>query len=127
MRTIHLVAAAALLALAGCGEGDDVAQQGLASGSAAESQSAAVSGEALYATHCSRCHSAGTDGIYPGTQQLALTRGEGQAVLLERDNLTADYVRQVVRHGIGAMATFRPTEITATELDTLAAYVAGGG
>ncbi|MCG2633844.1 MAG: cytochrome c [Gammaproteobacteria bacterium] len=124
MKTINVLMLSALFALSGCGDSDDVAS-GL---DAADSMApAAISGADLFATHCARCHNPGADGVHPGTQQLALTRGEEQAVILQRDDLQPDYVKQVVRHGIGAMATFRPTEISDPELDALARYVTDGG
>ena len=128
MKIKNVLALSALLALSGCGDNETPADNGTTGAvtSAPEVTVASVSGEALYGTHCARCHNPGTDGVYPGTQQLALTRGEGQAVLLQRDDITPGYVRQVVRHGIGAMATFRPSEISDLELDALAAYVASG-
>ena len=129
MKRLHVLTMTALLALAGCGESSDSSHgEGAAAESAPsamEASLAEMSGEALFGTHCARCHNPGDAGVYPGTQQLSLTRGEEKAVLLERDDITPAYVRQVVRHGIGAMATFRPSEISASELDALAVYVAG--
>lgn len=78
-------------------------------------------GKAIFDTHCSHCHNPGYE--YPGTHQLAVTRGENMAVLEERDNLTADYVKYIVRNGLNAMPPFKPTNITDRELDALADYL----
>lgn len=78
-------------------------------------------GADLYAYHCGACHDEG-DG-HPGTMRLGLRSGAAQAVLLERNDLTADYVKTVVRQGLQMMPPFRPTEISAGELDALAAYI----
>ena len=81
----------------------------------------ARSGADIFANHCSYCHAAGEE--HPGTFQLAATRGADFAVLEQREDLSADYVKYIVRHGLNAMPPFKPTVITETELDALAAYL----
>ncbi len=83
----------------------------------------ARSGQDVFAAHCSHCHAPGDD--HPGTMQLGATRGADFAVLEERDNLTADYVKLIVRNGLNGMPPFKPTTITGEELDALAAYLGG--
>lgn len=85
----------------------------------------AADGAALYARHCALCHDAG-DG-HPGTMRLHARAGPGLAVLLERRDLAADYVAQIVRTGLQMMPPFRPTEISDTDVATLADWLASGG
>ncbi|PQA87221.1 p-cresol methylhydroxylase [Marinicaulis flavus] len=80
------------------------------------------SGADIFAKQCSWCHAPGVD--HPGTMQLGATRGEDFAVLEEREDLNADYVKYIVRHGLNAMPPFKPTAITDAELDKLANYLA---
>lgn len=57
---------------------------------------------------------------------MALQRkyaGSQPAILDLRNDMNADYVKQVVRGGISFMPTFRKTEISDAELELLAAYV----
>lgn len=80
-----------------------------------------ISGKTVFDKHCSHCHNPGDE--YPGTHQLAVTRGEDMAVLEERDNLAPQYVKYIVRNGLNAMPPFKPTNITDRELDALADYL----
>lgn len=82
-------------------------------------------GEILYVRHCAHCHDAGEG--HPGTMRLAKRLGAARAVLLERDDLPAAYVTQVVRHGLQMMPPFRISEIDDAELAALAAFLATGG
>ncbi|MAW79050.1 MAG: p-cresol methylhydroxylase [Parvularcula sp.] len=82
----------------------------------------ALTGKQIFDAQCVHCHGAADD--RPGTFQLAATRGEGYAVLEQREDLTSDYVKYIVRHGLNAMPTFKPTVITDEELDRLADYLA---
>jgi len=79
-------------------------------------------GGQVFRKWCSDCH-----GAAEGPGSLALQRkyqGALPAVLEQRSNLPADYVKYVVRHGMSFMPTFRKTEISDAELALLAAYVA---
>jgi len=78
-------------------------------------------GKAVFDRNCSHCHAPGP--YRPGTLQLGLTRGPDRAVLEERTDLTADYVRHVVRHGLKAMPPFVPSTITEAELRALTDYL----
>jgi (+)-pinoresinol hydroxylase len=82
-------------------------------------------GKQIFDRHCAACHAAGVG--MPGTQQLGWTRGKEFALLEERKDLQADYVRFVVRHGLLEMPPFRPTEIDDVQLDQLANYLAKRG
>lgn len=92
--------------------------------SMASAQTAAqVRGQAVYEHWCAPCHAAGPG--HPGTQSLEIKyRGELPAVLEERDDMTPEFIRTMVREGILMMAPFRKTEVTDTELDDIAAYLA---
>ncbi len=81
-------------------------------------------GEAVYVHWCAPCHAAGPG--HPGTESLQLKyAGERPAVLLERTDLSAQAVATYVRQGVLLMAPFRKTEISDSELQRLAAFVAG--
>ena len=82
----------------------------------------AQDGEAIYQANCSHCHDPGMNN--PGTQQLTKTRGEENGVLIDRDNLVDVYVKTIVRNGLNGMPTFKPTQITDSELDALAEFLA---
>lgn len=82
-------------------------------------------GKAVYDHWCTPCHAPGPG--HPGTQSLQIKYGDSgvPSVLEERDNLTPEYVRTIVRKGILSMAPFRKTEISDAELDDIAAYLVG--
>ena len=82
----------------------------------------AQEGEGVYKKNCSWCHDPGMNN--PGTQQLTKTRGEANGILIERDNLVDVYVKTIVRQGLNAMPAFKPTQISESELDALAAFLA---
>jgi (+)-pinoresinol hydroxylase len=74
---------------------------------------------------CSDCHSTPT-----GTGSMALQRkygGNPSAIIEQRSDLSADYVKQVVRHGISFMPSFRKTEISDAEVALLGAYLTKSG
>lgn len=78
-------------------------------------------GAELYAQYCQACHDPGPG--HPGTMMLASKKGEDQAVIRGRADLTADYVTAIVRGGLIEMAPFRPTDITDAELSRLVGYL----
>ena len=92
--------------------------------SMASAQTGAVDrGKEVYEHWCAPCHSPGPG--HPGTQSLQVKySGDIPAVLEERDDLTPEFVRTMVREGILLMAPFRKTEVTDAELDDIAAYLA---
>lgn len=81
-----------------------------------------VDAQLVYEHYCLPCHAPGPG--HPGTMRLAIRLGAERAVLHKRDDLQPDYVKAVVRRGLGLMPGFRPTEVDAAELDALAAYLA---
>jgi mono/diheme cytochrome c family protein len=109
--------ASAVLALAAGGGGQLWASQPAVMAGAAQAD-----GGKVYTKWCRDCHSMPT-----GSGTMALQRrygGNPSAFLEQRGDLNADYVRQVVRHGISFMPSFRKTEISDAEVANLAAYLA---
>jgi mono/diheme cytochrome c family protein len=81
-------------------------------------------GQALFNNWCSACHSPDVSNA-PGTRSLQVKyQGALPAALEDREDLTTDFVKFFVRDGIATMPFFRPTEISDTELEALAAYLA---
>lgn len=91
-----------------------------AAGEAAEPRGT-DSGAEVFATHCATCHDTGVS--HPGTLALQATRGREFAVLEERTDLTPDYVREIVRHGLRGMPPFRLTELSDAEVEAVARYI----
>ena len=81
-------------------------------------------GRTIYQQHCVPCHAPGSGN--PGTMRLTELRGSDAAVLTQRHDLQATYVKSVVRNGLLEMPPFRPTEITDTELNAVARYLTAG-
>jgi mono/diheme cytochrome c family protein len=70
---------------------------------------------------CRDCHSTPM-----GSGSMALQRkynGNPSAIIEQRSDLNPDYVKQVVRHGISFMPSFRKTEISDAEVALLGAYL----
>jgi len=86
----------------------------------AQSPSGPAAGQALYRERCGICHAAGGTGAFMLERRL----GKERALLAERSDLTAEYVRQVVRHGLQSMPRFTRVELTDTELAAVAAFLA---
>jgi mono/diheme cytochrome c family protein len=105
VRTI-LLAAAAAIPLAGL--------------AAQSSPPPAGNGQALYQEKCAMCH--GRVGM--GTGLLA--RRVQPPMLAERTDLTADYVVQAARSGIGNMPAISRGEASDAQLDAIAAWLAAG-
>jgi len=83
-------------------------------------------GERVYQRWCVHCHSAGRGN--PGTQSLQVKYGNKEpAVLLERTDLTPEFVALSLRQGVMSMPPFRKTEITDEELAAVSKWVASGG
>jgi mono/diheme cytochrome c family protein len=83
-------------------------------------------GQKVYQRWCVHCHSAGRGN--PGTQSLQTKyHDEKPAVLLERTDMTPEFVAFSVRQGVMSMPPFRKTEITDTELAALSKWLASGG
>jgi mono/diheme cytochrome c family protein len=87
------------------------------------------SGEAVWKRWCVHCHSTGRGN--PGTDSLAVKyRGSNPAkpaALLDRTDMTPEFVTLAVRQGVLSMPPFRKTEVTDAELAVLAKWLASGG
>jgi mono/diheme cytochrome c family protein len=77
-------------------------------------------GAGLFASHCGICHFE----MGPGTLTLAARLGRKRALLSERPDLEAGYVRYVVRNGVGSMPPQTRVDLSDAELDLIAAYLA---
>ncbi|MCC7410587.1 MAG: cytochrome c [Gammaproteobacteria bacterium] len=78
-----------------------------------------AAGEQLYARRCALCHA----GVAPGTIMLGRRLGKERALLAERTDLAADYVRQVVRQGLLGMPPFTRVDLSDAELAHVVAYL----
>jgi mono/diheme cytochrome c family protein len=91
---------------------------------AGDRQAAGRDGEALYEVHCGYCHLPGGMGSNLLTpQRIAVGEGPEMALLANRKDLTADYVKAVVRQGKNAMPPQTRVDITDAELDAVAAWL----
>jgi mono/diheme cytochrome c family protein len=81
-------------------------------------------GEALFSNKCGYCHLTGGMGTNLVTKQrVALGEAPELGLLTNRKDLTADYVKSVVRLGKGAMPRQTKVDITDAELDSVARYL----
>ena len=88
----------------------------------ANAQSAPSHGREVFDKWCAPCHGAGL--AKPATAALAVKyKGQKPALLEERTDLTPDFVKYMVRHGVYTMPASRKTEISDDDLDALAAYL----
>ena len=78
-------------------------------------------GKVVYEKWCDGCHM--NSPFAPGTIQLRSLRGNDLALLENRRDLSADYIRHIVRKGRNGMPLFRRTEISADQLDGLLEYL----
>jgi mono/diheme cytochrome c family protein len=80
-------------------------------------------GKAVFDKWCAPCHGDGPG--KPGTAALqAMYQGRKPALLEQRTDLVPEVTKTVVRTGVSVMPFFRKTEISDTDLDALAAYLA---
>jgi mono/diheme cytochrome c family protein len=110
MRAFRVALCCSLLAIAATGSAraDDEAQ--------------VKAGNAVFQKWCAPCHAAGPG--HPGTTALqALYNGAKPAPLEERSDLTPEFIRTFVRHGVSVMAPFRKTEVSDADLAALTAYL----
>ncbi len=76
-------------------------------------------GKALYAATCVYCH--GPRGY--GTEALAARLGAGKGVLDGRSDLNAEYIRAIVRQGLGNMPAYTPTDLTEDQIAAVGEYL----
>ena len=79
-------------------------------------------GYALFQRACAVCHGSGP--ARPGSRALAAKyKGSLPALLEERTDLKAPYIKQVVRQGLTVMPLFRKTELSDADLDAITTYL----
>ncbi|MEZ5893334.1 MAG: cytochrome c [Parvularculaceae bacterium] len=84
-------------------------------------------GKSLYESQCGACHLSGGMGFnLLVKQRIAAGAAPQTAQLALRDDLTADYVKAVVRNGKMAMPPLSRVEVTDAELDSIAAFLSKG-
>jgi mono/diheme cytochrome c family protein len=83
---------------------------------------ATTDGRALFRSKCGVCHLQGGTGTFMLSRRL----GEANALLEERTNLEAAYVKHVVRKGIMSMPRLTRAEVSDAELQAIADYLARG-
>lgn len=85
-------------------------------------------GKVLFEVHCGYCHLTGGMGTNLLTkQQMMAGNPPEKGLLANRDDLTADYVKTVVRMGKGAMPQQTKVDVTDAELDAVAKYLGKAG
>lgn len=81
-------------------------------------------GKAIFEHSCGYCHFAGGMGTNLLTKQMMMMkRPPSDGLLSNRRDLTADYVKAVVRGGKGAMPAQTRVDLTDAELNAVAAYL----
>jgi (+)-pinoresinol hydroxylase len=82
----------------------------------------AAAGYLQFQNSCAVCHGAGPE--KPGTRSLAAKyKGKLPAQLEQRTDLTPEFIKYTVRHGVTVMPPFRKTELSDADLDAIAAYL----
>jgi mono/diheme cytochrome c family protein len=120
-----------MLAVAGCGDhgaDDDRVAAEAAAGNAAAADNAtaaqpALDGKLLYAQRCGMCHQTIGMGVAILSRRPA---DESKGFLEERKDLSAAFVRAVVRTGILNMPRISRGEVSDPELGAIAEYLAKG-
>ena len=117
-----LIAALGTTVLAGCGgeKAQETTVQQTAANFYLSPPSDAPIGRQLFFEKCEMCH----DASGMGTGLLA--RRIEPAELLEREDLTAEYVLVAVRQGIGNMPAMPRGELSDEELEAIASFLAKG-
>lgn len=116
---------AGAIALAGCsGGGDPIPEARAETASPITTATFGLGskneGERLYGQECAICHV----GKATGTMMLGRRLGKDQAELHKRTDLDPDFVKAVVRNGLVNMPPFSRVEVTDSELDKIAAWLA---
>ncbi|WP_421837291.1 c-type cytochrome [Novosphingobium sp.] len=85
-------------------------------------------GKLLFQVHCGYCHLAGGMGTNLLTKQrMMMGETPDKGLLANRTDLTADYVKSVVRMGKGAMPAQTKVDVTDAELDAVSKYLGKAG
>lgn len=120
----HLAAIPFLL-LAACGDDPDAAASGGSTDienafrGVMQDRSSTSAEEALYVEKCSMCHRQ----MGMGTVLLGRRVDPAEAMLEQRDNLTAEYIVAAARQGIGNMPRISKAEVSDEQMDTIVAYL----
>ncbi|WP_439881252.1 c-type cytochrome [Pontibacter sp. MBLB2868] len=94
-----------LLSLSNCG----TARRGVPMFAPLQIENPAVAkGEAVFKSHCQKCHPGGTAGLAPS---------------LNNKPLPGFMIRYQVRHGLGMMPAFKEDHLPKEDLDNLIAYL----
>ncbi len=88
---------------------------------AAEQGTDASQAQSLWKRHCGPCHLEGGTGTF----MLGRRLGTERALLEQRTDLNAQYVRTVVRNGIQSMPRFSRAELPDADLDRIVRYLTG--
>jgi len=96
----------------------------VAGGSATAAEPAALTadqlqGKRLFEATCLYCHN-------PrgwGTEKLRTRLPEERAVLTDRTDLNAAYIRTIVRNGLVNMPAYTPTDLSEAQIKAIAAYL----
>lgn len=81
-----------------------------------------VSGKDVFEKWCAGCHA--DSPFAPGTIYLRQNRPPELALIEGRSDFSIELIKVMVRKGRGGMPSFRKTEITDTQLQSLADYLA---
>ena len=119
MRARAGIAAAAALALAMIAAASASVLRTVANNQAKDRASQLDQGKKLFHAKCGYCHLQGDT----GTIMLGFRLGKDKALLEERTDLSADYIRHVARAGIGSMPRLTRIEVPDSELNSIAAYL----
>ena len=85
-------------------------------------------GKVLFEVHCGYCHLLGGMGSNLLTKQrMMMGETPDKGLLVNRTDLTADYVKSVVRMGKGAMPAQTRVDVTDAELQAVAKYLGKAG
>jgi mono/diheme cytochrome c family protein len=85
-------------------------------------------GETLFSNRCGACHLAGGMGTNLLTKQrMIMGEPPENGLLANRKDLTASYVKSVVRQGKMAMPRLTKVDVTDAELDSIATYLGKAG
>lgn len=122
-RKAFAVGAGALaLLIAGCssGQGESMPPPVAPEGAVPEASRAGDAAfERTYANACGTCHDNGGFGVRVLADRLSAER----AMIHRSNDLEADAIRAIVRHGMGAMPAMSKLEVSDAELDTIIAYL----
>lgn len=95
------------------------AQVSVVSGSTSDPAAGTEVGRSLFQARCGMCHLAGGTGTF----MLGRRLGAANALLVERTNLDATYVKHVVRNGIVSMPRITRAEVSDAELLAIVDYL----